>query len=64
VKYGLQSFEVGNFRRSEVFSIISLWLNFKDWRSQVEKMNETLLASKAKARQFSDAEFLIGLLSF
>ena len=60
-KYGLQNFDVSNYKKSDVFSSIFLKLMFKDWWSKVEKMNEAVLASKAKMRQFSDAEFLIGL---
>jgi len=50
---------LGSFRKSENFSSIFLRLSFKSWRSKVEKMNEAVLASKAKTRQFSDAELVL-----
>ena len=61
VNYGLQSFDVGHYKKSEVFSSIFLKLIFKDWKSTVVKMNKAVLASKAKTRQFSNSEFLSGL---
>jgi tryptophanyl-tRNA synthetase len=37
--YGLQGFDVGKFKKSDVISNIFLRLMFKNWRSKVKKMN-------------------------
>jgi hypothetical protein len=34
---------------------------FKDWREKVEKLNNTVVASKAKCWLFTSKEFLTGL---
>jgi hypothetical protein len=38
-----------------------LSISFLDWRSKIEKINEAVLASKAKTQLFSETEFLTGL---
>ncbi len=59
--YELKGFKLENFKKSEVISSIFLMLLFKDWKEIVVKMNEEVVASKAKCKLFSQKEFLIGL---
>ena len=61
IKYALRDFVVGLFKKSEITSSIFLSLLFKNWKSKVDKMNDAVLASKAKTQQFTEAEFLTGL---
>jgi hypothetical protein len=59
--YGLRGFDIGSHKKSEIFASIFSSLSFLDWRSKVEKINEAVLASKAKTWLFSETEFLTGL---
>jgi hypothetical protein len=61
IEYGLRGFNVGRHKKSEIFASMFLSISFLDWRSKVEKINEAVLASKAKTRLFSETEFLTGL---
>jgi hypothetical protein len=58
---GLEKFVVSNHQQHEVLSSLFLHLSFIDWKSKVLLLNEAIHRSKAKVKQFSASEFLIGL---
>jgi hypothetical protein len=58
--YGLKEFKLEHLKKSA--GILNfLMLLFKDWKEKVVKMNEAVVASKAKCKLFSQKEFLVGL---
>ena len=58
---GLKNFVVSNHQQHAVLSSLVLHLPFIDWKSRVLLLNEAIQCSKAKVKQFSASEFLIGL---
>jgi len=61
IQYGLKGFDIESYKKSEIFVAIFLQLAFKNWKEKVVKMNEAVQASKAKVRDFTQSEFLMGL---
>jgi hypothetical protein len=61
LQYGLKGFSCGNYKKSDTFANICLHLMFKDWREKAEKLNNAVVASKAKCGLFHGKEFLTGL---
>jgi hypothetical protein len=60
-QYGLKKFSCGDYKKSDIIAKIFLRLMFNDWREKVEKLNNAVIASKAKCRLFTGKEFLTGL---
>ncbi len=61
LQYGLKDFSCGNYRKSEIIAKIFLCLMFRYWTEKLEKLNNAVVASKAKCRLFTSKEFLTGL---
>jgi hypothetical protein len=57
----LKDFNIENYRKGEVLVHMFLELTVLDWKSNVNKMNSAVEASKAKCKWSSCEEFLIGL---
>jgi len=60
IQYGLKGFDIESYKKSDIFVAIFLQLAFKNWKEKVVKMNEAVQASKAKVRDFTQSEFLMG----
>jgi hypothetical protein len=50
-----------SYNNDQVLFSLFLHLAFTDWREKVDKLNYGIKKSEAKVRQFSGAEFLLGL---
>jgi hypothetical protein len=50
LQFGLKDFSCGDYRKSEIITKIFLCLMFRDWTEKLEKLNNAVVASKAKCR--------------
>jgi hypothetical protein len=58
LQYRLKDFSCGNYRKSEIIAKIFLHLMFRDWTEKLEKLNNAVVASKAKCRACRGSDFL------